>query len=123
MRRIEEFLGLSPFEWSDEYIPRANRFEELRQSIGWQKLLGPNLFPFIRGITPGFVRRLLKPLGLKPDQPPPVTDRDIDRLFEQLREDLKYFYEMMGEQVELWPSVQRLNCEPVPGRDIQSVKR
>ena len=109
MRQIEKFLQLDPFDWQDKHMSRSNTFEELKQSVGWQKLLGCGLYQKLRSITPETLRQMVKPMAPKVPDPPAISPTEEQALFDQISDDLKKMIKMLGDQVDVWPSVQKLN--------------
>ncbi len=109
MRQIEQFLQLDPFDWQEHHMPRSNAFGELKQTVGWQKLLGRGLHQKLRAITPARLRRIVKPMAPKVPDPPAITPTEEEALYDQISGDLKRLVDMLGDQVNMWPSVQKLN--------------
>ena len=109
MREIERYLEISPFNWQQNHWPRSNSYAELRQTVGWQKLVGERAFRRIRRRVPGFARRLLKPLAPRIWEPPPVTEMDKEKILELVSDDLRQLTGLLGDRIADWPSVQRLS--------------
>ncbi len=119
MRQVETYLDISEFPWSKDHLPAANTYTGLRHMFGWKKLLGDRLFNIARKYTPGPLRRKMKGMAPKVPAPPEPTEADLERVFDEIRDDLEKMVDRFGDRLDVWSSVQKLKNEkktpdPIP---------
>lgn len=115
LREVEAYLGLDPYDWQPEDLPRTNTFADLQKTTGWRKIIGARGYRLARRVVPDGLRRRLKNMGPSAPAPPEVTDADRARVLDAVADDLRCFRERMGAQIDRWLSVQRLGLAAAPG--------
>ena len=110
MRRVEAYLEIEPFDGWDQPLDAVNSAQRVRASASVQRWTGrSSIARRIGRAMPGSMRGIIKRMLPAPPPAPRVAAADRALVLERIADDLRALYELLGDEIDPWPSVRALS--------------
>lgn len=108
MAQLASYLGIDPIDDWATTPDSVNAIGQLAAADRADRLLGPNLRRKVASILPRGVKEKLKSAASSDVDVPEVAPAVRDRVYDAIADDLARLHTMLGDEIAVWPSTQRL---------------